>query len=120
MGNLRKQSQGKILSSDQRGSKATRQGNTPMGPDQRNCRALPQPGRRSRMKPLRRWLARLNGLFQKNRQDADFAQELESHLQMHIDDNLRAGMPPDEAKRQAIIKLGGIDCTKEMYRDQRG
>ena len=47
-----------------------------------------------------------------------FDAELESHLQLHIDDNLRAGMTPDEARRQAILKLGGIDRTRQAYRDQ--
>src|SRR5262249_54360689 len=35
-------------------------------------------------------------------------------------DNLRTGMTPEEARRQAMIKLGGIDSIKEAYRDQRG
>jgi len=48
------------------------------------------------------------------------AEELESHLQMHIEDNLRSGMNPAAARRQALIKLGGIDQTKENYRDRRG
>jgi predicted permease len=39
---------------------------------------------------------------------------------MHIDDNLRAGMTSEEARRQALIKLGGVDVTKESYRDRRG
>jgi predicted permease len=39
---------------------------------------------------------------------------------MHIEDNLRLGMTPEEARRQALIKLGGIESTKEAYRDQRG
>jgi len=43
-----------------------------------------------------------------------------SHLQMHIEDNLRAGMSPAEAYRQALIKLGGVEQTKEIYRDRRG
>jgi putative ABC transport system permease protein len=39
---------------------------------------------------------------------------------MHIDDNLRAGMDTEEARRQALIKLGGIEQTKESYRERRG
>jgi hypothetical protein len=37
---------------------------------------------------------------------------------MHIDDNLRAGMSPQEARRVAVMKLGGLDSTKEAYRDR--
>src|SRR4030095_8855728 len=35
-----------------------------------------------------------------------------------IDDNLRSGMSPQEAKRLAVMKLGGIESTKEAYRDR--
>jgi predicted permease len=60
------------------------------------------------------------GFFDKQRMDQEFNDELEAHLQMHVEDNLRLGMKPDEARRQALIKLGGIESTKEAYRDQRG
>ncbi len=45
---------------------------------------------------------------------------MESHLQLHIEDNLRAGMSPAQARREAIMKLGGIEQTKENYRERRG
>ena len=72
------------------------------------------------MRALRTWLARFRGLFAKQRRDRELAAELESHLQMQIDDNLRAGMPPEEARRQALIQLGGIEQTKEGCRDRQG
>jgi putative ABC transport system permease protein len=72
------------------------------------------------MRQLRAWLLRFAGLFTLQRRDQEIAEELESHLGMHIQDNLRAGMPPVEARRQALIKLGGIEQTKEIYRDRRG
>jgi putative ABC transport system permease protein len=65
------------------------------------------------------WL-RICGLFRKRQFDAEFAAEMESHLQMHIEDNLRAGMSPAEARRQALIKLGGLEQTKEIVRERRG
>ncbi|HTZ98762.1 MAG TPA: ABC transporter permease, partial [Candidatus Aquilonibacter sp.] len=72
------------------------------------------------MRALRTWLARFRGLFAKQRRDRELAAELESHVQMHINDNLRAGMPPEEARRQALIQLGGIEQTKEGCRDRQG
>ena len=69
---------------------------------------------------LRAWLWRLGGLFGKQRRDRELADEMESHLQMHIEDNVRAGMSPEEARRQALIKLGGVEQTKESYRERRG
>src|SRR5438552_2172495 len=72
------------------------------------------------IRQLRALLVRLACLFSQEKKDREFAEELESHLQMHIEDNLRAGMTPEEARRQALIKLGGIEPTKEKYRRQRG
>jgi putative ABC transport system permease protein len=59
-------------------------------------------------------------LFNKSRKDRELQDELESHIQMHMEDNLRSGMTPKEARRQAMIRLGGIESTKEAYREQRG
>ena len=70
------------------------------------------------MRKLRALLLRFKGLFLKDVHERDFADEIESHLQMHIDDNIRAGMSPQEARRVAVIKLGGVDQTKEAYRDR--
>jgi len=72
------------------------------------------------MRRLRAWFFRLRGLFNRDRRDGEFASEIETHLQLHIDDNLRAGMTPAEARRNALIKLGGVQQTKESYRDQKG
>src|SRR4029077_13434994 len=72
------------------------------------------------MNRLRGWLLRLAGLFHKDQRDAEFSSELESHLQMHIDENLRAGMSALEARRKALIKLGGIEQTKVLVRERRG
>src|SRR5687768_16768067 len=70
------------------------------------------------MRQLRAWLLRFKGLFSKEAHEQEFADELESHLQMHIDDNVRAGMSPQEAKRIAVMGLGGVDQAKEAYRDR--
>jgi predicted permease len=72
------------------------------------------------MRGLRACLLRIAGVFGKGRRDREFAEELESHLRMHIEDNLHAGMTPEEARRQALIKLGGIEQTKEKYRQRLG
>lgn len=72
------------------------------------------------MRTLRAWFLRLGSLFNKHRQDGELGAELESHLAMHVEDNRRAGMTPEEARRQALLKLGGIEQTKESYRDRRG
>lgn len=71
-------------------------------------------------KLMRAGFQRFLGLFRKPQRDAEFNAELESHLQLHIEDNLRAGMTPEAARRGALLKLGGVEHTKENYRDRRG
>ena len=72
------------------------------------------------MKSIRAWFMRLSGVFGSTRAERELSAEIESHLQLHIDDNLRAGMSPQEARRRAVLALGGIERTKEEYRDRRG
>jgi putative ABC transport system permease protein len=71
------------------------------------------------MRTLTAWLARLSGTFRKRRTERDLDAETQSHLAMHIVDNLRAGMTAEEARRQALMKLGGLEQTKELVRDRR-
>jgi putative ABC transport system permease protein len=71
------------------------------------------------MRALRAWFAKLAGLFHADRAEQSLAEEIESHLALHIADNIRRGMTPAEAARVALLKLGGRDVTKEAYRDQR-
>ena len=71
-------------------------------------------------KRLRVWWWRLAGLANRDRRDRDFTDELDAHLQLHIDDNIRSGMSPGDARRDALLKLGGIERTREEYRDRGG
>jgi predicted permease len=71
------------------------------------------------MRTLRACIVRLFNLFRRRALDREFAEEMESHLAMHIEDNLRSGMSPEEARRQALIKIGGMDKTFEECRDRR-
>jgi putative ABC transport system permease protein len=72
------------------------------------------------MRRLRAWFSRLGELFGKRRREQALSAEMDSHLQLHMDDNLRRGMSPAEARREALLKLGGIEQTKETYRERRG
>jgi putative ABC transport system permease protein len=72
------------------------------------------------MRAVRAWFVRLGEVVFKQRRDAELAAEMESHLQMHVEEGIRAGMMPAEARRQAVIALGGVEQTKESYRDRRG
>ncbi len=72
------------------------------------------------MRRARAGVAKVLGLFRRDRLDRELSAELESHLAFHIDDNLRAGMSPQEARRQALVKLGGVAQIQEQHRRLRG
>ena len=72
------------------------------------------------MKWLRVLGSRLGGLFRKARIDDELEAEMRSHLDSLADENLRRGMNPEEAQRAARREFGGVEQTKELYRERRG
>src|SRR6266850_888425 len=72
------------------------------------------------IRTIRSLLFRFGGLFHKNHVDQELSSDLESHLQFHIEDNLLSGMTFAQARRDALLKLGGLQQTTENYRDQSG
>jgi hypothetical protein len=69
---------------------------------------------------LERWWARLRAVFVKRTLDREFDLELEHHLELLTADNVKAGMTPTEARRQAHLALGGLEQTRELHRETRG
>jgi len=63
---------------------------------------------------------RIAAVFSRRRLEQDLDEELHSHVEMAVERNLRRGMNREEARRAALADLGGIEQTKEIYRDQRG
>jgi predicted permease len=72
------------------------------------------------MRKLRALWMRLGGLFRSERADGEISAELESHVAMHVEDGVRAGLSEEEARRRALIQLGGLEQTKIAYRERRG
>jgi predicted permease len=66
-----------------------------------------------------RLLRRIAALFRRDQLDADLAAEMASHIDEAIADNLKAGMTPQQARRQALIQFGGTQQAKENHRDSR-
>ena len=58
------------------------------------------------VRKVRASISRLGGLFQRQRRERELSEEMENHLALHIEENLRRGMTPEEARRQALIELG--------------
>jgi len=72
------------------------------------------------MRFLRRFLTRLKN-FAAGRQDyRRLQQEMEEHLALQTEENLRAGMTPAEAHRQAVLKFGAVAAIREGYHAEQG
>jgi predicted permease len=71
------------------------------------------------MKVLRRFFRRLTAWTTSARDEEILRTEIDDHIARQTADNLRAGMTASEARRQALLKFGNVEATKEIYRDQR-
>jgi hypothetical protein len=58
-------------------------------------------------------------LFYKDRVDQEFSEELQAYLDMVTEANLRRGLSPQEARRRALLELGGVEQVEERVRDIR-
>ena len=71
------------------------------------------------MRRLRALWMRMRGVVPVQREEDDFAAELESHVAMQVEEGVREGMTPEEARRQALIQLGGAEQARQRQREQR-
>src|ERR1041384_2482147 len=71
------------------------------------------------MNRIRIFLARIRSLFLNRRLEQELDEEIRSHLEMQIEENLRQGMSAEEARYAALRKFGGVDQVKEVYRGRR-
>jgi len=72
------------------------------------------------MRPLRRFLKRLTSWTRRQQDEERLRTEIEEHLAMQTAENIRAGLPPAEARRQAVLKFGAVEAVREDYRSQTG
>lgn len=72
------------------------------------------------MRAVRRFFKRLSSWARTQRDDERLRAEIEEHLALQTTENVRAGLPPVEARRQAVLKFGAVEAMRESYRDQRG
>src|SRR5213083_2585910 len=63
--------------------------------------------------------ARLRGMCERKRLEHELDDEVRFHLEMQIEDNLKAGMNPAEARYAALRSFGAIEAMKERYRERR-
>jgi predicted permease len=72
------------------------------------------------VRALRRFVARAVNFATRRRGDGRLQEEMREHLLQQTEENLRAGMPPAEARRQAALKLGPVEAIRESYHDEEG
>lgn len=72
------------------------------------------------MSRLRRALNRMWSFVRKRRMDEDLDAELAAHLQMAIDDKIAHGLSPAEARRLALVSIGGMEQARYRHRESRG
>ncbi|MFZ0085638.1 MAG: permease prefix domain 1-containing protein, partial [Candidatus Acidiferrales bacterium] len=69
---------------------------------------------------MRRFLARLTNFVDRRPKDGRLNEEIEGHIALQTAEYLRVGLPPAEARRQAVLKFGAVEAVKEDYRAERG
>ncbi|MGE5646509.1 MAG: ADOP family duplicated permease [Acidobacteriota bacterium] len=69
---------------------------------------------------IREMLNRVRAFFAKSRLDDELGQEMQAHLEFAIEENLRRGLAPEEARRQALVRFGGMGQSMEQHREARG
>jgi len=72
------------------------------------------------MKAVRQLFHRLTSWTTSAQDEELLRAEIEEHIVMQTAENVRAGLSPIEARRQALLKFGNVEALKELYRDQRG
>ena len=72
------------------------------------------------MKTMRRLFQRLTSWVTSARDEEFLRDEIDEHIALQTAENLRAGLSPIDARRQALLKFGNVEAVKDSYRDQRG
>jgi len=72
------------------------------------------------MRRLKRFFRRLTSWATTQQDEERLRAEIADHLDFQTAENIRAGLSSIEARRQAVLKFGGVEAIKESYRDQRG
>src|SRR6202158_6547338 len=72
------------------------------------------------MRSLRRLLNRVFNTAARRAQEERLREEIAEHIALQTAENLRAGLSPVEARRQAMLKFGGVEAMKQDYRAARG
>ena len=120
LASVREQPPREVLCAHRRGAQTIGPRNPRVAADRRPDRRLSRAARGGTMRRVRAALARIAGVFAGRSAEDDLRDELQSHLDLETAENIRRGMPPEEARRQALLASGGLTQAAEAVRDQRG
>jgi predicted permease len=84
-----------------------------------HCALFQSQGGGFNVKILRRFLIRLSNFATRQSADQRLQEEIAEHLAFQTEENLRAGMPPAEARRQAALKFGAAEAIRERHHDEQ-
>src|ERR1700739_2182998 len=69
---------------------------------------------------FRQMFHRLRSFFRKDALDHDLNDEMASHIELAMEEYMHKGMPEEEARRQALVRFGGVQQAREQHRETRG
>src|SRR5215831_2781418 len=75
--------------------------------------------KKARSSLIRRATSLLRNVTHRQQDEREIVAEVNAHLSLLVEEKVRSGMKPDEAKRAAHIELGGVEQVKEQVRDAR-
>ena len=120
-GAVGEQSTGALLPVDRSWTQAAPGRDTKLGADDGGDRpVLRSEGGGRAVKVLRRFLKRLAVSATRQHDEERMREELEAHVAMQTAEYVRAGLSPEEARRQALLKFGSTEAIRASYRDEQG
>src|ERR1700690_4009765 len=121
MGRIGEQPPRPLLSPYRDGPQTTANGDPRLESDRSyHCALLWGQSRGPAMRFLRRFFIRLSNFVTGRRADQRLQEEMAEHLALQTEENLRAGLPPAEARRQAVLKLGAAQAIREQHHAEQG
>src|SRR5699024_6145258 len=88
----------------------------------RHLRRRPALGGMRLMRPAHWWYTaplRIRSIFRRPRVESEMEEELRFHLEQRTEEGIAAGLPPEEARRRAMLAMGGLEQRREEIRDAR-
>src|SRR5690242_7063628 len=119
MGSLREPSQSQILPSDQSRTEAARTRKPGLGA---NVSGDPAGHADDLVEPnmWRRFKSKIRAVLRKSDLDSEMDEEMRAHIEMRTQQNIEAGMPPEEARFVALRQFDWVESIKETCREERG